>query len=80
MHPPAVALIAGLAIFAAAGANAAPSVSSTANHNPNIVQAMAGCKLGFHPAYYGCAPNRYVYRYRPYPRDYIEEWDEYDYY
>ena len=76
-------LISGLGLTVAAGANAAPLGPNLATSNPNIVQAVAGCKLGFHPAYYGCAPNRLVYRLYRYVRPYddvVEEWDEYTYY
>ena len=83
MRLSALVLIVGLGLTVAAGSNAAPIGPNLGATNPNIVNAVAGCKLGFHPAYYGCAPNRYVlrpYRYiRPYD-DVVEEWDEYTYY
>lgn len=80
MRASAIALISGIALFATAGANAAPITTDMVIHKSNIVPVVAGCKYGFHPAYYGCAPNRYTHRYRPYTSDYIDEWDTYDYY
>ena len=76
----AMSWIASIAVFVAAQATAASLSTETGIHNPNIVPVVAGCRYGFHPAYYGCAPNRRIYRYRPYTSDYIEEWDTYEYY
>lgn len=69
----------GLAMTAVS-AQAAPLAPATAGeHLAAIVQIAGGCGFGWHPTPWGdCVPNRF--RLHRVPRDYIEEWDEYDYY
>ena len=71
----------GLATMAIS-AQAAPLAPATAGeHSAAIVRIAGGCGFGWHPTPFGyCAPNHFRRLHRVIPRDYIEEWDEYDTY
>jgi hypothetical protein len=67
MRTAIIGFIGGLALAAAATANAAPAVPAPADQ-PNIIAVAGGCGGGFHPNRWGrCVPNRDGY-YRAYPR------------
>ena len=71
----------GLAMTAIAAQAAPLAPVATGAPAAAIVRTAGGCGFGWHPTPWGdCAPNRFVRRHRFIPRDYIEEWDEYDYY
>jgi hypothetical protein len=67
MRTAIIGFVGGLALAAAATAQAAPSVPALAGQQ-NIIAAAGGCGPSFHPNRSGrCVPNRYSY-YRAYPR------------